>query len=136
MGDKAKNLELAIAACHGSFNLNFPQDSCLILAESVEKNHLLDFSTCLTLGNFFERNFELDQCRLVVLSACETGLIDFTNTSDEYISLPSGFLYAGSVSVVSSLWTVDDLSTAFLMIKFSQNLSANLSVTLALQQAQ
>ncbi|WP_155745980.1 CHAT domain-containing protein [Scytonema sp. UIC 10036] len=123
-------------ACHGSFNLNFPQDSCLILAESVDKNHLLDFSKCLTLGNLFERNFELDQCRLVVLSACETGLVDFTNMSDEYISLPSGFLYAGSVSVVSSLWTVDDLSAAFLMIKFSQNLSANLSVTLALQQAQ
>ncbi|MFK0730521.1 MAG: CHAT domain-containing protein, partial [Gloeotrichia echinulata HAB0833] len=83
-----------------------------------------------------------NQCRLVVLSACETGLIDFRNSSDEYIGLPSGFLYAGSVGVVNSLWTVDDLSTAFLMIKFFQNfqgaLTANqdMSVASALKEAQ
>ena len=72
--------------------------------------------------------------RLVVLSACETGLIDFKNSSDEYIGLPSGFLYAGRSSVVSHLSTVGDLSTAFLMIKFFQNLQAatNISVPLAL----
>ena len=49
-------------------------------------------------------------------------MIDFNNVSDEYIGLPSGFLYAGSSSVVSSLWTVDDVSTAFLFIKFYENL--------------
>jgi CHAT domain-containing protein len=74
--------------------------------------------------------------RLVTLSACETGLIDFRNTSDEYIGLPSGFLYAGASSVISSLWTVNDLSTAFLMIQFYQNLQATQSVTVALNQAQ
>jgi len=90
------------------------------------------------LGNLFERDFNLNQCRLVVLSACETGLIDFQNTSDEYIGLPSGFLYAGSSSVVCSLWTVNDLSTSFLMIKFIQNLKniENISVPVALNQAQ
>jgi CHAT domain-containing protein len=56
--------------------------------------------------------------------------------SDEYIGLPSGFLYAGSSSVVSSLWKVNDLSTAFLMIKFYQNLSAGVSVAVSLNQAQ
>jgi CHAT domain-containing protein len=90
------------------------------------------------LGNLFERGFDFKKCRLVVLSACETGLIDFTNESDEYIGLPSGFLYAGSSSVVSSLWTVDDMSTAYLMIKFLQNLKVafdggkNVSVAVAL----
>jgi CHAT domain-containing protein len=74
----------------------------------------------------------------VVLSACETGLIDFQNTSDEYIGLPSGFLYAGSSSVVSSLWTVNDLSTSFLVIKFIQILKSatDMSVPLAMNQAQ
>jgi CHAT domain-containing protein len=44
--------------------------------------------------------------------------------------------------VVSSLWTVDDLSTAFLMIKFSRNLqsaiaeSGDFSVAVELQKAQ
>jgi CHAT domain-containing protein len=62
-----------------------------------------------------------------------TGLNDI---SDEYISLPSGFLYAGSPSVVSSLWKVNDLSTALLMIKFYQNLNSGSTVALALNQAQ
>jgi CHAT domain-containing protein len=129
-------------SCHGSFNLDSPQDSCLLLAGSVDKNKNIDLNKCLTLGNLFERNFRLDKCRLVVLSACETGLVDFRNISDEYISLPSGFLYAGSIGVVSSLWTVDALSTAFLMIKFSQNLKATMvksrdfSVAVELQKAQ
>lgn len=128
-------------SCHGTFNPETPQDSCLLLAGAVE-NDELDLSKCLTLGNLFERDFNLNQCRLVVLSACETGLIDFNNTSDEYIGLPSGFLYAGSSSVVSSLWTVSDLSTAFLMIKFIQNLKAttvdggDFSVAVELQKAQ
>ncbi|MEO1183207.1 MAG: CHAT domain-containing protein [Cyanobacteria bacterium J06636_27] len=124
-------------SCHGTFNLETPQNSCLLLAYAVE-NDKLNLNKCLTLGNFFERDFNLNQCRLVVLSACETGLIDFQNTSDEYIGLPSGFLYAGSSSVVSSLWTVNDLSTSFLMIKFIQNLKniENISVPVALNQAQ
>jgi CHAT domain-containing protein len=123
-------------SCHGSFNLNSPQDSCLLLAESVDKNNNLDLSKCLTLSNLFERDYQLDSCRLVVLSACETGLVDFDNGSDEFISLPSGFLYAGSTSVVSSLWTVNDFSTAFLMIKFYENLQSQTSVAVALNQAQ
>ncbi|WP_339382188.1 CHAT domain-containing protein [Aetokthonos hydrillicola] len=38
--------------------------------------------------------------------------------------------------VVSSLWTISDLSTAFLMIKFYQNLQTEISVALAPNQAQ
>lgn len=122
-------------SCHGLFNPNSPLDSCLVLAGANEGD-ALDFKKCLTLGNLFDRNLDLNQCRLVTLSACETGLIDFKNTSDEYIGLPSGFLYAGSKSVVSSLWTVNDLSTALLMIRFHQNLRAGLTVAVALNQAQ
>jgi CHAT domain-containing protein len=74
-----------------------------------------------------------------VLSACETGLIDLNSINDEYIGLPSGFLFAGSPSVVSSLWTVSDLSTSFLMMKFYEILldkNQQVSVPVALKQAQ
>ncbi|MBD6616604.1 CHAT domain-containing protein [Komarekiella sp. 'clone 1'] len=108
-------------SCHGSFNLNTPANSCLLLNGAIV-NKKLELNNCLSLGDLFNKDFNLDQCRLVVLSACETGIVDFLNTSDEYIGLPSGFLYAGSSSVVSSLWTVDDVSTAFLFIKFYENL--------------
>jgi CHAT domain-containing protein len=74
----------------------------------------------LTLGEIFGLN--IDRCRLVALSACETGLTDRESVSDEYIGLPSGFLFAGTPSVINSLWKVDELATAFLTIKFYENL--------------
>jgi CHAT domain-containing protein len=137
-------------SCHGYFNGTEPRKSALLLADSqlnyaptqpdtenylsLENGGVLDLNKCLSLDSIFTLN--LEQCRLVTLSACETGLIDFRNTSDEYIGLPSGFLSAGASSVVSSLWTVNDLSTAFLMIRFYQNLQNGLTVGLALNQAQ
>ena len=56
--------------------------------------------------------------------------------SDEYTGLPSGFLYAGSTSVVSFLCEVSDISTTFLITKFYDNLQQGLSVAVALNQAQ
>jgi CHAT domain-containing protein len=137
-------------SCHGYFNLINPSQSFLVLANApipdtstkmdsesylkLPSGEIYDLEKCLTLDKIFA--LKLEKCYLVTLSACETGLIDFNNTSDEYIGLPSGFLYAGAASVVSSLWTVDDLSTAFLMIRFYQNLQGGLVVGLALNQAQ
>jgi CHAT domain-containing protein len=90
---------------------------------------------CLTLQEIFA-NLELPQCNLVTLSACETGLTDSTAMTDEYIGLPSGFLYAGSMSVVSTLWKVDDFATAIFMIKFYQELQPKISVAVALNATQ
>jgi CHAT domain-containing protein/glutaminase len=59
--------------------------------------------------------FDLEAARLVVLSACETGIVDFNNVPDEFVGLPAGFMQAGASAVVSSLWTVEDRSTALLM---------------------
>ncbi|MEH2182001.1 CHAT domain-containing protein, partial [Nostoc sp.] len=137
-------------SCHGYFNLTNPGKSALILADApiadtptkpdserylnLRARETHDLEKCLTLDRIF--SLKLEKCRLVTLSACETGLIDFKNISDEYIGLPSGFLLAGSKAVVSSLWTVSDLSTAFLMMKFYENLQTINSVSIALNQAQ
>ncbi|NEO38177.1 MAG: CHAT domain-containing protein [Moorea sp. SIOASIH] len=138
---------------HGYFNLEQPQKSALILADAylnsapVELNpaqHLdlgndkvLDLDKCLTLDAIFALKSEqkLAQCRLVTLSACETGLVQ-SKLTDEYVGLTTGFLVAGSPAVLSSLWKVDDLSTALLMIKFYQNLLNQMSLAVALNQAQ
>ena len=124
-------------SCHGYFNPESPLESALVLAEAKTEQIAQDKTIedgFLTLGEIF--GFKLNQCRLVTLSACETGLIDPTSISDEYIGLPSGFLVAGSPAVVSSLWTVNQVSTALLMIKFYENLQKPMSLPLALNQAQ
>ena len=106
---------------------------------SFRQGKTADLSKCLTLEDIFKLDLRL--CRLVTLSACETGLTDTKSLSDEYIGLPSGFLFSGSPSVVSSLWTVDDFATTFLMIKFYENVINSQNdqenhITIALQNAQ
>jgi len=138
-------------SCHGYFNFEQQKSmlSALLLAdcciptpeEPDPTSHLLlqngttiDLGKCLTLLDLF--TLDLSQCRLVTLSACETGLTDLTSVSDEYIGLPNGFLVAGASSIVCSLWIVNDLSTALLMIRFYQNLKSGSAVAVALNQSQ
>ncbi|MEB3827683.1 CHAT domain-containing protein, partial [Phormidium sp. CCY1219] len=137
-------------SCHGYFNFEDALKSALILAKSefappppeddptryipLKNKNLLDLGKCLTIEDILR--LDLTSCRLVTLSACETGITDFTSTSDEYIGLPSGFIMAGSPNVVSTLWTVNDLSSALLMIRFYQNLKNGETVPLALKHAQ
>ncbi|MBD2208950.1 CHAT domain-containing protein [Nostoc linckia FACHB-104] len=124
LNEKLLKANCAFFFCHGSFNPNSPLNSGLQLADED-----------LTLADIIT-HFQLDNCRLVTLSACESGIIDFNNTSDEYIGLPSGFLLAGSTNVVSSLWTVSATATALLMIKFYEELQQQTNIVLALNTAQ
>ncbi|QIR38768.1 CHAT domain-containing protein [Tolypothrix sp. PCC 7910] len=124
LNEKLLKANCAFFFCHGSFNPNSPLNSGLQLADED-----------LTLADIIT-HFQLNNCRLVTLSACESGIIDFTNTSDEYIGLPSGFLLAGSTNVVSSLWTVSATATALLMMKFYEELQQQTNIVLALNTAQ
>ena len=106
-------------SCHGEFNHESPLKSALLLANPEGK--LGEEEAKLTLSEVFEKLY-LNQCRLVTFSACESGMTDPHSISDEYIGLPSGFLYAGSLSIVSTLWRVDPIATTLLMVKFYHHL--------------
>lgn len=93
-------------SCHGQYRLDVPLASSLRLANGGG----------LTLGEIFEEVY-LPNSWLVMLSACETGLVDFREVADEHYGLATGFLYAGAPTVYSSLWSVADFSTALLMVK-------------------
>jgi len=92
-----------------------------------------DINKCLTLADILLLQFK--HCRLVVLSACETALIDTQNRSD-YIGLPTGFLHAGAMGTLASLWAVNDLSTALMMVKFYELLKPGVSIGKALHDTQ
>jgi CHAT domain-containing protein/tetratricopeptide (TPR) repeat protein len=98
-------------ACHGKFELRDPLRSCLRLAPPES----------LSLAMILSR-LKLPQTQLVVMSACETSLVDPGDLADEYMGLPGGFVLAGAPAVVSTLWAVNDLSTALLMERFYENL--------------
>ena len=107
-------------SCHGKFDNESPRDSALMLADPDSN---LGESANLTLAEVFEK-FDLRECRLVTLCFGESGIIESNanSISDEYVGLPSGFLFAGSSSVVSTLWTVDPLATTLFMTKFYHDL--------------
>ncbi len=58
---------------------------------------------------------------LAVLSACQTGLGKLIR-GEGMIGLSRSFMYAGTPSVVVSLWSVSDMSTSILMKRFYENL--------------
>jgi len=94
-------------SCHGMFNLSEPLESGVVLS----------YGEMITLRDLLARQ-RLSGTRLVVLSACQTAITDFKDLPEEAIGLPAGFLQAGVPGVVGTLWPVNDLSTALLMIKF------------------
>jgi CHAT domain-containing protein/lipopolysaccharide biosynthesis regulator YciM len=63
------------------------------------------------------------QAELVVLSACNTGRGRLTG--DGVIGLSRSFFASGVPSLIVSLWSVSDISTASLMIEFYQQLKQN-----------
>jgi CHAT domain-containing protein len=110
---------------HGFHNVENPLQSALYLSNKDQ----------LTLKDIFELN--LQHHSLVCLSACETGITKSQAIIDEYVGLVSGFLAAGATYVISTLWTVDDMSSSLLMIQFHQFLrKERLCPALALAKAQ
>ena len=71
---------------------------------------------------------------MVVLSACRTGLGPVS--ADGVAGLSRAFFYAGSASVLTTLWDVADQPTATLMPLFYQRLNRGESRTTALRNAQ
>ncbi|MBX2876664.1 MAG: CHAT domain-containing protein, partial [Saprospiraceae bacterium] len=72
--------------------------------------------------------------KLVVLSACETG-IGKVLRGEGIMSLARAFSYAGAQSLVTSLWNVNDQSGQELMVEFYRQLETGLPKDEALREA-
>ncbi len=112
-------------AGHAYHNIEQPKESALVLTHEQT----------LTLTDIFEK-LDFGCYNLVFLSACETGITSNQNLIDEYVGLVSAFLAKGATYVISTLWTVDERSTALLTIRFYQFLKAGETPIVALKQAQ
>ena len=69
---------------------------------------------------------------LVVLSACQTGVID-TDDTDSISGLNKAFIQAGASGVIVSLWSVSDEGTKEFMELFYKNISKSKSYSKALK---
>lgn len=114
-------------ATHGSFDSAAPRQSWVMVGKDA----------FVTLGDLYAAAEPLGKPRLVVLSACETGLFDAERDPNEFIGLPTGFLQAGAAGVIASLWQVSDSATTLLMAKlYDLHMQGGLAPPAALQKAQ
>jgi CHAT domain-containing protein len=113
-------------SCHAAFDPEAPLKSGLVLSDGQ----------VLSVANLLERE-QLTPARLVVLSACQTAMTDFTHLPEEVIGLPTAFLQVGALGVIGTLWAVNDASTMLLMVKFYEaHLKEGLAPAAALRKAQ
>lgn len=119
-------------ACHGFVDERFPMESGLALA--IDPGHRdAEDNGLLQAWEIFE-HLHLD-ADLVTLSACDTGLGQ-EDAGEGLLGLTWAFLYAGADSVLASLWSVSDASTAKLMARFYRELSTGVPEAEALRRAQ
>lgn len=112
-------------ACHGYFDANEALKSGLLLAPDNN-------GSTLTAEETFGLRMKAE---LVTLSACESG-VNERRPGDELIGLTRALIYAGTPSVLVSLWRVDDLATALLMERFYRAWREGIGKAQALQAAQ
>lgn len=122
-------------AVHAMNDARSPMNSKLMLAEEVgTASNKEEFDGTLQAHEIYR--LKLPQARLVVLSACQTGL-DQIYQGEGAISLARPFLVAGAPLTVASLWPVDSSLTRDLMIRFHQFRKADqLPTAEALRRAQ
>ena len=77
----------------------------------------------------------LSGTKLVVLSACDTGLGDTTNGQGVY-GLRRALAISGAESQLISLWAVDTYKTQTLMVNYYKRLMSNVGRSQALRQTQ
>ena len=104
-------------ATHGQFNKLNPLLSWLVLEPGGTEDGRLEVHEVLALRLAAD---------LITLSACETalgsGYFAEVPAGDDFVGLTRAFLFAGSASVLASLWEVNDRSTLDLMEIFYRRL--------------
>jgi CHAT domain-containing protein len=117
-------------ATHGFVDLHHPELSGLVLSLRNEKGQRQN--GYLRLGDIHQLKLSAD---LVVLSACDSARGKNLN-SEGTIGLPRAFLFAGSRSVLASLWKVDDDAAVAFMKNFYERIKKGEIPSAALRGAQ
>ncbi|MBD1906444.1 CHAT domain-containing protein [Trichocoleus sp. FACHB-832] len=120
----ASRVQVLHSSHHAESCLDNPLNSQLKLADGN-----------ITLGQLMTPGWRLPNLSDVFLSCCETGF-GVPEITDDILTLSTGFLCAGARSVISTLWSVDDLATALFSIFYYQYRQQDKSRPESLRQAQ
>lgn len=113
---------------HAEYNNAIPERSRLIFAKD---NGSRPDSNSLFLDDIYEYDISSD---LTILAACESGKPGYQD-GEGMISLAHAFNYAGSKSILTALWKIDEKASSQITEYFINNLRAGLSAGEALRKA-
>jgi CHAT domain-containing protein len=119
-------------AAHGIVDERFPLESAVALSIPGQATEGREDGLLRAWEVFEHLRIDAD---LVTLSACETALGREVG-GEGIVGLTRAFQYAGARTVLASLWSVADESTAELMKRFYTHLKAGMTKDVALQKAQ
>ncbi|CAN5382558.1 hypothetical protein BH09SUM1_BH09SUM1_03230 [soil metagenome] len=112
-------------ASHGEYRPDTPLFSAVMLAPDIKNDGILSAQEIFSLQT---------RADLITLSACQSGL-GRVSSGDDIIGLNRAFVYAGTRQLMTTLWRVDDISTAVLFKYFYRNVN-EMDRAEALRQAQ
>jgi len=128
--NSAKEHQIIHIGTHAESNNLSPDLSRLIFAKNIDDPEQYNNNSLYT--------YEIYNCNLsanlAILTACETGKPGY-QSGEGMISLAHAFNYAGSESILTSLWKIDEQSSAEIVSHFYDNLKKGLPKHTALKQA-
>jgi CHAT domain-containing protein len=119
---KSYGQDIIHLGCHGRFDPKFPSQSGLFLSGGW-----------LTVQRVITE-LKLDKTRLFTMGACVSARADL-DAGDELVGLTQAAFAAGTQTVASSLWYVDDAATRELLTAFYANVACGLVPVQAMRQA-
>jgi CHAT domain-containing protein len=138
--NESHRFDIILFSAHGILLANEPLKSCIFLQGDNENK-----DGRLTVSDIEKMHLNSN---LVILSACETGLVtgyeggDGKNEykakfphGDDLVGLQRAFIKAGSSSVLSTLWVVNDEATKSLIVDFVKRYKEGKDKVTALQEA-
>jgi CHAT domain-containing protein len=119
------NYQIIHFACHSYLDEQQPIRSALVLSQDGDGLN----DGILQVRELY--NMKLN-ANMVILSACQTGK-GALEKGEGFLGLQRVFFYSGARSVLSTLWSVNDKSTAFFMEKYYGYLAEGYSKASALR---
>lgn len=124
---EARKYNVVHLAMHSLLNEEKPMNSALIFSRPPDTDDYFLYASDIY-------SYSLKKAKMVVLSACNTGYGQL-NRGEGIRNLSRAFTYAGSPSLITSLWNAPDKSTKEILVSFYQNLQKELPKDQALQAA-
>lgn len=128
--NEAREHKIIHIGTHAESNNISPELSRLIFAKSIADAPAPEDNS-LYVYEIYNANLSSN---LAILTACETGKPSY-QPGEGMISLAHAFNYAGSESILTSLWKIDEQSSATIVGYFYENLKEGMSKPEALRQA-